>query len=121
MKKKVLVVEDEKNFREILKMLIESWEHCEVGTARDGQEAASIIQKDPGIDLVITDLRMPKTNGIELIKWIRQKNQKIKIILLSGEDMRLVAPVAEAAGADKVLSKPFNSQDFQRTVRRFLV
>lgn len=121
MKRKILVVEDEKNFREFLKILIESWGHYEVSTAQDGQEAASIIQRDIGIDLVITDFRMPKMNGIEVIRFIKQWNPAIKTILLTGEDMQLMAPAAKAAGADKVLSKPVNFQDFQRTIRRFLV
>lgn len=119
--KKILVVEDEESFREILKILIESWVRCEVNTARDGREAAGIIQKDSGINLVITDFRMPKMNGIELIRFIKQRDSAIKTILVTGEDMRSVAPVAEAAGANKVLSKPLDFQDFQRTVKKFLI
>lgn len=121
MKKMILVVEDNKNFREFLKIRIDSWEHCEVITTQDGQEAISIIQKYSDIGLVITDFRMPKMNGIELIRFIKQGYPAIKTILLTADDMQLVMPVANAAGADRIFPKPFNLQDLKRAVMGFLI
>lgn len=104
MKKRILVVDD----NELMRCLLRAWlerQGYEIETAQDGREGMMLLKKLNHFDLVITDFRMPKTNGIELIKWIRQKDQKIKIILLSGEDVRLVYSAAKNAGADEVISK----------------
>lgn len=105
--RKILVVEDNDSLREILQEHLEL-NGYEVMTGVNGQEGIMFLKKYSDFDLVITDFRMPKINGIEVIKFVRQSNPKIKIILLSGDDMRLVYPAAELAGADKIILKDFN-------------
>lgn len=106
MKKKILVIEDDESMREILTILLQE-EGYEVETARDGQEAILILGKQ-WFDLVITDFNMPEINGIGVIKFIRKRDSNIKIILISGEDMKLMYPAAKNAGADKVIPKNFD-------------
>lgn len=120
MKKKILVVEDNKSLRELLKEYLEL-NGYEVMVARDGQEGMMLLKKSfDDFDLIITDFRMPKMNGIEVIRFIKQRDPTIKTILVTGEDMRLVAPVAEAAGADKVMAKPVDFSYLQKTVKELL-
>lgn len=123
MKKKILVVDDNESMREILQEWLEL-QGYETETAKDGQEGMMLLKKSfDDFDLVITDFRMPKLNGIELIRWVKQRGQNKKIILLSGDDMRLVYPAAKNAGADKVISKDFNFSlhDISRTIQELLV
>jgi len=123
MKRKILVVEDNGSMREILSTLLQG-EGYEVEIAKDGQEGMMLLKKNfNGFDLIITDFRMPKMNGIEVIRWVKQRDSKIKTVLISGDDMRLVEPVAKAAGADKVIPKDsnFSLAYISKTVKELLV
>ncbi len=106
MKKKILLVEDNEVLREAIKKFLELRGY-EVMTAGDGLEAMVILRRQH-FDLIITDFLMPKINGMELIHWMKRKRSDVKIILLSGEDMKLVYPAAKRAGADKVIPKNFD-------------
>lgn len=73
--------------------------------AKDGQEALELF-KNNTVDVVITDLRMPNMNGVDLIKHIRQINQDVKIIVISAykEDL----PQEQANMVSAVFEKPIN-------------
>lgn len=80
-KYKVLYVEDEegvrKNLHEMLSLMFES-----VLVAKDGEEAYGLFENND-VDLIITDIKMPKLNGIDLVKRIRKSNPNIQIIIIS--------------------------------------
>ena len=82
---KLLVVDDEIWIRERISKEI-PWESVQaevVGTAEDGQEALEMAEElEP--DIIITDIRMPGFDGIELLRELRKKSLDIKVILLSG-------------------------------------
>lgn len=82
---KLLVVDDEIWIRERISKEI-PWESVQaevVGTAEDGQEALEMAEElEP--DIIITDIRMPGVDGIELLRELRKKSLDIKVILLSG-------------------------------------
>lgn len=122
MKKKILVIEDNDSLREILKNYLESSGY-EVMAGADGQEGIMLLKKHPDFNLVITDFRMPKANGIEIIKFIRQRDPDVKIVLLTGGDMRIVFPAGMNAGANKVISKDFgfSLNHFSQTIQELLV
>ncbi|NLJ97566.1 MAG: response regulator [Clostridiales bacterium] len=83
---KVMIVDDEPYIRQGLRILID-WEkygYCICEEAANGQEAVNILE-DTDIDLVITDIKMPKMDGLDLIKYTREHiSKKIKFIILSG-------------------------------------
>lgn len=83
---KLLVVDDEIWIRERISKEI-PWESVQaevVGTAEDGQEALEMAEElEP--DIIITDIRMPGFDGIELLRELRKKSLDIKVILLSGQ------------------------------------
>lgn len=118
MKKKILVIEDNVNLREILKDCLEI-NNYKVEIARNGQEGIMLLKKQ-WFDLVITDFRMPKMNGIEVIRWIKQRDPKVKTILISGDDMVFVEPVAKAAGADYIFAKPFDFSSLKKIINKLL-
>lgn len=108
----ILIVEDDKDLREMLKVSLSKRKHT-VLEASDGKEA--ILHFKPAItDLVITDLIMPDEDGLKVIMKIKEIKPGIKIIAISGGGK--VGPgnylnVARALGADVVLPKPFSLND----------
>jgi len=101
--KKILVVEDEKHIKELLKEFL-SFNGYETIVASNGIEALDIL-KDKPCSLLITDLNVPHMNGIELIQRIRSFDVSLPIIGMSCEDKEIELL---NAGADYFLLKPFN-------------
>ncbi len=119
MKRKILVIEDDASTREILREWLEL-NGYEVITAEDGYEGIMLLKKYAFFDLVITDFRMPKMTGIQVIQWIKiwikQRYPNIKTILITGDDMRLV----KDASADKIIAKPFDFAKLKKTINNLL-
>ncbi len=105
---KILVVDDEVHVRKILEYSLTQAGY-DVLSAQDGDEAINIIEKET-MDLVITDLNMPKVPGYELTLKLKQdeKTKHIPVIVLTavGQDDELQK--AKEAGADNIVSKPFS-------------
>lgn len=103
----ILVVDDELGIREILKEFLEQ-EFKRVILAQNGEEALQIFKNDSNIDIVLSDLSMPKMNGVELLKEIRKFNSKVPFVFFSGfgsdENMKL----ALRYGAYDFVNKPVN-------------
>ncbi len=116
-KRNILVVDDERQITRVLKTALSSRGYS-IRTATDGDEALHIMQ-DWSPDIVITDLRMPNMDGLELCKTIRAKSQ-IPIIVLSvkGEDQIKVE--ALDAGADDYVTKPFSMDELLARTRAAL-
>lgn len=116
---KVLIVDDERLVREDVKNIIleEDLPLELAGEAKNGQEALKLIEeKHP--DIVITDIRMPLMDGIELIKSTRQSYGDIKFIIISGHAEFEYAREALSLGAMDYILKPIGNSDITRTVMR---
>ena len=114
----ILLVDDNRNGLIVRKQLLEE-QGYHVVTATDGAEASELFQ--PALfDVVVTDYRMPRMNGIELIRHIRGLDPEARIILLSG----MVEPLGlteENTGADAVIAKTSNEPaHLMRWVKRLL-
>ena len=114
----ILVVDDEQDFRIILDQALEKVGYT-VMTAVDGEEAFQLFIKNE-FDLVITDVRMPKVNGIQLIQQIKDENPWIPIIAISGFEK-------ESAIRSKIedkdvyfLRKPFMRNDLEKVINKAL-
>ena len=81
MSKKILIIEDEKEFLWVLRQDFEA-AGFDIITASDGQEGMALIQKEKP-DLILLDIMMPKMNGIEMAKKLDEKSKKIPIIFLT--------------------------------------
>ena len=105
----ILVIDDEAPMRRFVVMALEKQGHV-VAEAAEGAEALRVLA-ERRIDLVITDLLMPETDGIETIMELRRLYPAIKIIAISGggEYQSGVGflRAAESLGADRTLTKPF--------------
>ena len=105
-KLKILLVDGQEITRELLEEFL-SYDH-KVSLAEDGvktQEA--LIKEKGGYDLVITDHRMPRLLGVELVRWIKTRYPSVKVIFLSADGQE-VTSVARAAGADQILGNLFD-------------
>src|SRR5215813_3042807 len=101
---KVLIVEDEENERTGLAELVSGWGY-RTETAKDGLEALEKVTTwSPGI--VITDFRMPRMDGMELLQRLAEQPQQIAVILLTAQGSIDVAVDAMKAGAYDFIQKP---------------
>lgn len=116
--KKILLVEDEKSFRELMKHVL-GIEGFYVRTASNGREALEHIRKNR-FDLVITDMIMPEMEGIEMILELRSAVPDLKIVAMSGGESGISGdflPLARTLGASAVLKKPFGREALLEMVR----
>jgi two-component system, OmpR family, KDP operon response regulator KdpE len=113
----ILVVDDEPQITRVLKTTLSSHGYG-TRTAADGDEALQLM-KDWCPDLVITDLRMPNMDGLELCRHLRAKS-RIPIIVLSVKGEERVKVEALDAGADDYVTKPFNINELLARVRAAL-
>lgn len=118
---RVLLVDDEDAIREMLDLLLKR-RGLQVVQASDGVEAMRLYREQE-FDLVITDLIMPRKEGIETILEIRAMKRPIRIIAISGGgrvDQSMHLHLAGSVGADRVVSKPFLPVDFLKVVDELL-
>ena len=113
-KAKILVVDDEAQIARVLKTTLSARGYS-VRTASDGDDALQVM-KSWTPDLVITDLRMPNMDGIELCRHLRAKSG-IPIIVLSVRNEERMKVEALDAGADDYVTKPFNVNELLARVR----
>lgn len=118
MKFKILVVDDEKNIREGLKIALED-EGYDVVTATDGTDGLNKAFNDK-IDLVITDLRMPGLSGEDLLREVITKTPGVSVIVLTGHGTIETAVDAMRMGAYDFLTKPLDLQRLSLLVKRAL-
>ncbi len=116
--KRILLVDDHKNTRMLVNELL-SGAGYRVLQAKDGKEAMGIIEIG-SIDLVLTDLKMPEMDGIELTRAIRRIRPHLPIIVYSAYRFIDTAPAALKAGANEYLAKPFLRTKIEQTVERLL-
>ena len=113
----ILVVDDEPQITRVLKTTLAS-QGYQVRTASDGDEAVQVIKEWPP-DLVITDLRMPNFDGLDLCRHVRAKSS-IPIIVLSVKGEEKTKVEALDAGADDYITKPFGVPELLARVRATL-
>jgi two-component system KDP operon response regulator KdpE len=116
-KPKILVVDDERQIARVLKTTL-SMRGYSIRTATDGDDAL-LAMKSWTPDLVITDLRMPNMDGVELCRQVRAKSD-IPIIVLSVRNEERTKVEALDAGADDYVTKPFSVDELLARVRAAL-
>ena len=115
---KILVVDDDKNIRRTVSMALESLDYY-VHTAFDGKDAMVQLTGDK-YDMIITDLKMPGMNGMELLEQAIAKYPEIKIVLISAHGTVDNAVEAMKLGAVDFLQKPFTPKELRNLVYNVL-
>ena len=102
----IVVADDDLEYREIVRALLGPMSDTMtiVGEAADGEEALALVRRERP-DIVITDLMMPRLNGVELTRRIRRELPETKIILMSSFPEDAYRLMASDSGADTFLSK----------------
>lgn len=114
----ILVVDDEKLQREIIRDILK-YEGYGVMIAGSGQEALELLNQS-SVDLVITDLRMPEMDGIELLGRVKETNPEISVIVVTAYGSVGSAVEAMKKGAFHYLTKPLGKEELLLTVQRAL-
>lgn len=115
--KSVLIVDDESDIRELLREKFEK-EKCVVYEAANGHEALAIAENKK-IDIVLSDIRMPKTGGIDLLKKLKERNQDIRVFLMTGIPNATQEQVY-SLGAEALITKPHDINIVTDIVRQIL-
>ncbi len=114
---RVLVVDDEHSLRRVVRDALEREGH-EVETAVDGQEAIQLLEKEE-YQLVITDLGMPRVDGLDLVRHIR-KESTVPVIVLTVRSQEREKVRLLDAGADDYVTKPFGVNELLARARALL-
>ena len=115
--KSILIVDDEEVMREFLSDVLEDFA---VEKASDGDEAI-VRMKEREYDLVITDMKMPRVSGEEVVKFARENYPNISIIVISGYSSLASVGNALGYGVCAFLSKPFTIKQLRTEVEKSLV
>jgi DNA-binding NtrC family response regulator len=117
-KESLLVVDDTPNALELLQRKLSS-QGYQVYTAPDVAQAIKILESTP-VDLVITDLKMPKVSGLDLVRHIRENLKDTEVMMITGYATIEGAVKAIKVGAEEYLAKPFTDEELFSAVRRVL-
>ncbi|UCG80197.1 MAG: sigma-54-dependent Fis family transcriptional regulator [Desulfobacterales bacterium] len=119
MPERILVVDDELDMLTLLRMMIEDSTDYEVETTNNASEAVKILsEKD--IDLVISDLKMPGMDGMELFDEIKDIKPDIPVIIITAYGSLEIADEAMKKGVADFITKPFRKDNILFTIDRVL-
>lgn len=120
MAKKILIADDEENIVISIEFLMNQAGY-DIEIARDGEETLSkVVSFDP--DLILLDVMMPKINGFEVCRRIRENQQfdSIKIIMLTAKGREVEVAKGLALGANSYIIKPFSTKELMAEVKHIL-
>jgi len=112
-----IIIDDAPFVSELIKNILKSSAGSYVGEALNGDEGFKLFEKTLP-DLVILDIVMPKQNGIELARKIREISHDVKIIACSTLDDRNIMENAIDVGCDEYITKPFTKESFLKVIQK---
>ena len=116
-RKSILIGDDEEGVRESLNLIL--GEEYKLDFVNNGDEALQYLSK-ANPDLVIMDIKMPKKNGLEALKELRQQKPSVKVIMVTGYQSVETAAEASKYGISEYITKPFESSLVKETVQKIL-
>ena len=118
--KKILIVDDDPLNLEILKEVFETGGY-KIETASDGQQAIAVLEKNTGIDLILTDLEMPRMNGREVTEFIKGHKPDLPVIIMTGAGLsEKLKEKLIAIGAKAIIFKPFKFAKLEGEVMKLI-
>jgi two-component system, NtrC family, response regulator AtoC len=117
-RKQILVVDDELNLRRVLSAQL-TRDGYDVHTASDGEEALALL-REHHIDLVLTDLRMPKIDGMDLLRAALREEPSRPVVMMTAHGTVETAVEALKSGAFDYVTKPFDQEEVRIIVRKAL-
>lgn len=122
-KGKILIVDDEEDVREVIKLHLEQEGYDTLLEAENGEEAIKILRSEDNmiqVGLILCDIRMPKVNGVEAIDFFKQEAPGIPVVVVTGyPDAELAADLMKK-GVKDYLVKPVEKQKLIDTVNKIV-
>ena len=115
---RILIVDDEENIRTLLQEGLSQYDYI-VETAEDGFVALEKIRKSP-FDIAIVDLKMPKMDGIEVIRSLKEESEKLEVVVLTAFATVDTAVAALKLGASDYLTKPTRIDEIHKVISNIL-
>jgi len=114
----ILVVDDDKNTRLLLRAILEA-EHYTVSTAENGEEALALMDREH-IDLVILDIMMPKMDGYEFTRTLRENQSTLPILMASAKHLPEDRHKGFIVGTDDYMTKPIDEEEMLLRIKALL-
>lgn len=114
----ILIVDDEQSYRQLLSLVF-SEEGNTIRTAMNGRQALELLEAEPA-DVIISDVRMPDMDGIEMLRAVRSSVPDLGVILMTAFASVETAREAFKLGADDFIQKPFDVEELKLIVRKTL-
>lgn len=114
----ILVVDDDKHTRMLLQAVLES-ENYTVFTAQNGEEALEVIDKEH-IDLAVLDIMMPKMDGYEFTKTLRENDNNIPVLMVSAKQLPVDKRKGFLVGTDDYMTKPIDEEEMLLRIKALL-
>lgn len=120
--KKILVVDDSSTVRQQISMVLERGGGYKIIMAEDGFDALEKLRTNPDVSLVITDMKMPRLNGIEFLECMKRESEykNIPVIVVTTETEVGLIEQAKQLGAKGWLVKPFQPEMLKKAVESCL-
>lgn len=115
---RILVVDDDKNTRMLLKAVLEA-ENYNVETAENGEAALAVMEQNH-IDLVVLDVMMPKMDGYEFTKTLRECNNNLPILMVSAKQLPADKKQGFLVGTDDYMTKPIDEEEMLLRIKALL-
>ena len=113
----ILVCDDEEGIRESFKLILE--DHYSLRFSHNGLEALEML-KSFTPDLMLLDIKMPKTHGMEILRQIKKSKPKLPVIIVTGYQSVEMAQEALKNGASDYIPKPFDSKHILKAISQTL-
>ena len=114
----ILIVDDEQSYRQLLSLVFEEQGNS-IRTAMNGRQALDLLQAEPA-DVIISDVKMPDMDGIEMLRAVRETLPDVGVILMTAFASVETAREAFKLGADDFIQKPFDVEELKLIVRKTL-
>jgi two-component system response regulator PilR (NtrC family) len=114
----ILIVDDNPHMSNLLSDILDFFDYKAVG-ARDGEEALKTLT-EKSFDMVITDLRMPRMDGMNLLRALKERFPALPVVVITGFGTDSSRSDALAAQADGFLAKPFKVEEIKELLKKHL-
>lgn len=115
----ILIVDDSRTSRKILKKMVEEAGHTVVEECSNGEEGY-LKYKELKPDLVTLDITMPKLDGLEALQLIRKVDEEAKVIMITAAGQKEKMIQAIKYGAAEFIAKPYDSDDIREAINKVL-
>jgi len=115
---KILICDDEEGIRESLKLVL--GDHYNLITVDSGDMALEVLANNKEVKVMLLDIKMPKTHGLDILQEVKKKHPQVKIIMVTGYKSVETAAEATRLGASGYIVKPFKSEEILDTVKKNL-